>query len=84
MKKILIIIFTVLSIQPHLLISFASDYNLNHDPQSYVLQKFESNTIVFLGTKHKQPPILKFITDLIPKFHDSGITHICLEIESDQ
>jgi hypothetical protein len=60
-----------------------ADYKLNHNPQSYVLQKFKTNDIVF-GTRHKQPPILEFILDLIPKLKDSRVTHIGLEIASDQ
>jgi uncharacterized iron-regulated protein len=62
----------------------AAQYELHHNSQSYVLNKFETYDIVFLGTRHKQPPILEFISDLIPKLHESGITHIGLEITSDQ
>jgi len=53
-------------------------------PTSYVIEKFKSHDIVFLGTKHKQPQILKFISDLIPTLHEAGVSHICLEIASDQ
>lgn len=61
-----------------------TDYTLHHNPQSYVLNKFQTHDIVFLGTRHKQPPIFEFISDLIPKLHDSGVTIIGLEIASDQ
>lgn len=62
----------------------ASEYNLNHNPHSYVLNKLHSHDIVFLGTRHKQPPILEFISKLITVLHNSGVTHIALEIASDQ
>jgi hypothetical protein len=61
-----------------------ADYKLNHNPQSYVLNKLETHDIIFLGTRHKQPPILNFISELITALHNSGITHIGLEIASDQ
>jgi len=56
----------------------------NHNPQSYVLTKLKSHDIILLGTRHKQSPILKFISDLITVLHDSRVTYIGLEIESDQ
>jgi len=62
----------------------AADYNLNHSPQSYILTKLQSHNIVFLGTRHKQPPILNFLSEIITALHDSGVTHIGLEIDSDQ
>jgi uncharacterized iron-regulated protein len=61
-----------------------AEYNIHHDSQSYVLSKLKSHDIVFLGTRHQQPPILEFISDLIPKLKESGVTHIGLEIASDQ
>jgi len=64
--------------------SHATDLPFNPNPQSYVLNILNTHEIVFLGTRHKQPPILNIIADLIPKLKDSGATHIGLEIESDQ
>jgi uncharacterized iron-regulated protein len=60
----------------------ASDHNLYS--QSYILNKLQSNDIVFLGTRHNQPPILKFISIIITELHNTGVTHIGLEIASDQ
>ena len=54
--------------------SGATDYHFNHTPQSYVLNKLKTHDIVFLGTRHKQPAILNFISELITALHDSGIT----------
>jgi uncharacterized iron-regulated protein len=62
----------------------AAGYNLTNNPQSYVLNKLQSHDIVFLGTRHKQPAILNFISEIITALHNSGVTHIGLEIESDQ
>jgi hypothetical protein len=64
--------------------SLSTDFPINHNPQSHVLKKLKSNNIVFLGTRHKQPPVLKFISKILTELHDSGVTHIGLEIESDQ
>lgn len=51
---------------------------------AYIRDKFKSNDIVFLGEKHRQPPILNSISELIPSLKDAGVSHICLEISSDQ
>jgi hypothetical protein len=63
-------------------ISKAHDYTT--DPTSYILNKFESHDVVFLGTSHQQPRILGFLSNLMPHLHKAGVTHICLEIHSDQ
>ena len=64
--------------------SHATDFPIHHNPQSYILTKLQTNDIVFLGTRHKQPPILEFISDIITELHNSGVTHIGLEIASNQ
>ena len=55
-----------------------------HEPISFVLDKTVQHDVLFLGTTHQQPRILGFISKLIPRLHESGITHIGLEISSDQ
>jgi hypothetical protein len=62
----------------------AGRFKIQKDPQSYVLEKLKSHDIVFLGTTHRRQPILKFLSDLIPHLHESGVTHLGLEICSDQ
>jgi hypothetical protein len=62
----------------------ATDYNFNHDPKSYVLNKFKTNDIVLLGTRHKQTVILSFISELMTALHKPKVTYIGLEITSDQ
>ena len=61
-----------------------SSFIPTHEPILFVLDKTEQYNVVFLGTTHQQPRILGFISKLIPRLHESGITHIGLEISSDQ
>ena len=76
------IVSAVLSLKTGLI--DAADYRIHHNPQEYVIDKFQSNDLVFLGTRHKREPILQFISDLIPALHAAGVTHIGLEICSDE
>ena len=64
--------------------SFAFDYKINHNPKSYVLAKFQSTDFILLGTRHKRPAILNFVSDLIATLHNSCVSHIGLEVPSDQ
>jgi hypothetical protein len=61
-----------------------SDYKVNTNAQSFILEKLKTHHIVFLGTTHKKPAILKFMLELIPALHDAGVTHIGLEIAFNQ
>jgi len=53
-------------------------------PTDYLHSKLQQNNIVFLGTTHKKPEILRFIADLIPSLKGRGVSHIGLEMPSDQ
>jgi len=53
-------------------------------PAEYLHSKLQQNDIVFLGTTHKKPEILNFIAELIPTLEKYGVSHIGLEIPSDQ
>lgn len=55
-----------------------------HKPIPFVLDKAARHDVVMLGTTHHQGKILSFIADLIPRLSNSGVTHIGLEIASDQ
>ena len=55
-----------------------------YQPTDYIKAKLQQNDIVFLGTRHKRPPILRFLADLIPSLNRLSVTHIGLEIPSDQ
>ena len=62
----------------------AADYEIHHNPKEYVLDKFQSHDLLMLGTRHKREPILQFISDLLPSLHGAGVTHVGLEICSNQ
>ena len=62
----------------------AGGLTTQNDTQLYVLEKLKSHNIVFLGTIHRRQPILKFLSDLIPYLHEAQVTHLGLEICSDQ
>lgn len=55
-----------------------------HDPASLILREVKTHDVVFLGTKHKQTPILNFIADMLPQLAHAGVTDVALEIPSDQ
>ena len=53
-------------------------------PTDYIHSKLQQNDIVFQGTTHKKPEILEFIAELRPSLKGLGVSHIGLEIPSDQ
>ena len=53
-------------------------------PADYLRSKLQQNDIVFLGTTHKKPEILIFIAELIPTLEKYDVSHVGLEIPSDQ
>jgi len=61
-----------------------SDYKVNTNAQSFILEKLKTHHIVILGTTHRKPAILKFMSELIPALYDAGVTHIGLEISFNQ
>jgi uncharacterized iron-regulated protein len=54
------------------------------DPSSYVLEKLKISDVVLLGTKHRQKSILDFISGILPRLHEADVSHLGLEIASDQ
>lgn len=52
--------------------------------QSYIYEKLDHHDIVFVGTIHRQPAILNQMADLIAHLPETGVTHLALEITSDQ
>ncbi len=74
-------IFLVVMFSPPAL-STASDHLF--PPAEYIHSKLQQNEIVFLGSAHKKPEIIAFISDLIPTLSSIGVTHVGLEIRSDQ
>ena len=61
----------------------SAEHIVYKDPSSYVIQKLKDHDIVFLGTTHKKPAILRFIVDLIPHLKDAGVTHVGIEMPTD-
>lgn len=62
------------------------EFGHNHfvNPYSYILEKFKIFDVVLLGTKHRQKSILDFISGILPGLHEAGVSHLGLEIASDQ
>jgi hypothetical protein len=54
------------------------------DVQAYILEKLECNSLVFLGEVHKKSELIGTVAGLLPYLHNAGVTHIALEIPSDQ
>lgn len=54
------------------------------DARDYILDKLAGHDIVFAGTIHQQPLILQLMADLLPRLDENGVTHLALEIASDQ
>ncbi len=51
---------------------------------TYILSRLAGHDVVFAGTVHQQPEILKLMADLLPHLSENGVTHLALEIASDQ
>lgn len=51
---------------------------------SYILDKLGGHDIVFTGTVHRQPQVLQLMADVLPRLKENGVTHLALEITSDQ
>jgi len=54
------------------------------DPKSFFMSETDSHNVILLGTKHNQPSISLFLTAILPTLAASGVTHVGLEITSDQ
>lgn len=57
---------------------------ITHDPIPFILDKVKDHDVVLLGTTHNRPDILAFIAQLLPRLPYVGVTHIGLEIATDQ
>ncbi len=54
------------------------------DPKSFFMEKMNSHDVVLLGAKHNQPSTSFFLIDILPVLAGFGVTHVGLEIASDQ
>ncbi len=50
----------------------------------YVIEKLRSHQIVLMGTIHQKPQILELTAQLLPLVKPAGVTHLALEVSSDQ
>lgn len=55
-----------------------------HKALPYVLEKIDSHQIVLMGTIHKNPQILELTAQLLPLIRAAGVTHLAIEVSSDQ
>jgi hypothetical protein len=54
------------------------------DAGAYILDKLAGHDIVLTGTVHQHPQILGMMADLLPRLKENGVTHLALEVASDQ
>ncbi len=54
------------------------------EPRPFFLSKLQSYDVILLGTKHDQPATTHFLMDILPILAGFGVTHVGLEITSDQ
>ena len=50
----------------------------------YVLEKLGAHQLVLMGTIHRKPQILALTAKLLPRIKAAGVTHLALEVPSDQ
>lgn len=55
-----------------------------HQALPYVLEKLRSHQIVLMGTIHQKPQILELTAQLLPLIRSAGVTHLAIEVSSDQ
>ena len=55
-----------------------------HKALPYVLEKLRSHHIVLMGTIHQKPQILELTAQLLPLISATGVTHLAIEVSSDQ
>ena len=79
-------IFAVMFMALHSISATAATLGANpsREAQNYVISKLHAHDIVFLGTTHRQPAILGLVAELLPLLTRAGVTHLALEIGSDQ
>jgi hypothetical protein len=69
-----------LNLDPDLLTEIASYLEgHNQSPEDYVLSKFETHDIVFLGERHRLKHDVALVRNLIPRLYDHGIYNLGIE-----
>lgn len=54
------------------------------EPRPFFLSKLQSHDVILMGTKHDQAATTRFLMDILPILAEFGVTHVGLEITSDQ
>ena len=65
-------------------LSGAQSYPIKPHPIQYILEKFKSHDVVLLGVNHKEQASQEFLSGLIVHLLEVGVTHLGLEVCSDQ
>ncbi|MBI9083151.1 MAG: ChaN family lipoprotein [Desulfobacterales bacterium] len=52
--------------------------------ERFVMARIQTHDAVFLGTRHRRPKLLQFLGNLLTRASREGLTHVGLEIASDQ
>jgi len=55
-----------------------------HQPKPYFLSRLAHQDVILFGTRHDRPSTTRFFMDFLPILAGLGITHVGLEIASDQ
>lgn len=79
-KSFQLVVIIILLLTPALSVAGAQ----LHSPTEYIQSKLQKNDIVFLGTTHRNPQLLRIIAEIIPKLKKVGVTHIGVEVPSDE
>lgn len=66
---------------PAQLIAELAEYATAHrqDPAQYVLRKFETHDIVFIGERHYIKHDVEFVQSLIPRLYEKGVRNLGIE-----
>lgn len=83
-RNLLYLLSTLLLSQLPMAVGASQAFDTGFAPRHYVIEKLKTHDMVFMGTTHQQPRILQFIGALLPDLHAAGVTHVALEIASDQ
>lgn len=84
MMKRIIMFFTALAFVLPTPEAEGSEALLPVPAERFVMARIQTHDAVFLGTRHRRPKLLQFIGNLLITASREGLTHVGLEIASDQ
>lgn len=65
-------------------LSIAGSSPIKQHPVQYIIEKLKSHDVVLLGVNHKEQTIQKFLSGLVVHLLEAGVTHLGVEVCSDQ